>query len=182
MAKKKRKIVIAADTREQLPYDFFSYDNVEVRRTTLQHGDYTVVYPKLWPHLCIERKSLDDFASSCGRDRKRFERELLAMRGYKYAVVVIEAHYTDLLGGYYHSQITPESLAGTVARWNGRGIQFHFAGSRTHAEKFVYNYCMSVANDIMDYSTNAAQIHRPDIDALSVAQQQSRNARNRNSG
>lgn len=165
--KKKRKVCIAVDSREQLPYDFRPYD-VDTRTMALQHGDYSVIYPNVSTSLCIERKSIDDFARSCGTDRKRFSKELNAMRGYRYAVVVIEAHYTDILSGQYRSQITPESLAGTIARYNSQGIQFAFAGTRTHAEQFVYNYCMQVAKDVLQYATNAAQMSIAVADASGI--------------
>ncbi len=157
MSRTKRNVCIAVDSREQLPYMFDAYE-VDTRSMTLQHGDYAVVYPDIVRSICIERKTIDDFARSAGTDRKRFTKELNAMRGYKYSVVVIEAHYTDILQGKYRSMVTPESLAGTIARWNSQGIQFQFAGTRTHAEQFVYNYCMQVAKDVLRYATNATQM------------------------
>jgi DNA excision repair protein ERCC-4 len=63
--------IIAVDSREQRP---FTFDAWPTAPATLAAGDYSIV--GLEEHVAIERKSLDDLAGCCGRDRDRFKREL----------------------------------------------------------------------------------------------------------
>jgi hypothetical protein len=71
---------IIIDTREQQPLVF---QTLPATRGTLQTGDYSILGAE--EHFAVERKSLEDLASSsAGPNRERFERELHRLRGYRF--------------------------------------------------------------------------------------------------
>lgn len=146
MAKKERPpdIVIAQDTREQQPYDFSHYP-VGVEKICLPFGDYSLLYPDLREILTIERKSIDDFVNCCGNDRPRFEREMIALRGYKYGYLVGEFSWQDVLTHSYRSQTHPHSVIGSVAKWQRWGIKFAFLENREVATYYVVSLLKNIA-------------------------------------
>lgn len=144
---------ILVDDREQLPYDFPGLETEEAR---LNVGDYTY---KGWEDtFAVERKTLDDLATSVGSDRTRFESEVRRANGLASVnddgnprpgtkpdtaleefVVVIEAHPDDVYNyagtkscPNYYSQIYPNSVIGTVEGWPDKYdvMDFHWAGDR----------------------------------------------------
>ncbi|MEO2013096.1 MAG: ERCC4 domain-containing protein, partial [Fuerstiella sp.] len=66
------------DSREQLPYTLAPL-TAEVG--TLSTGDYGLA-GEFSGLVCVERKSLGDFISSCTTGRERFDRELQRMQAY----------------------------------------------------------------------------------------------------
>ena len=151
---KPQDIVIGQDTREQMPYNFSLFD-VVVEKVALPYGDYTLLYPDLRQTLIVERKSIDDFTQCCGNWRDRFERELLALRGYKYAYVVGEFSYLQILGHCYKSKIHPHSVIGSIAKWQNWGIKFAFLENRDVA---IY-YVLSLFRNIAEAETKLAESH-----------------------
>jgi len=125
MAKSEKKILIIQDSREQTPFDFDEFD-FDVEVGTLPHGDYSVKYPKLQDLLVVERKTLADFVACCGRERDRFERELQSLRGYKLAYVIGEFNLKQVFNHEYRSEISPNSVLASIARWSSNGIRFLF--------------------------------------------------------
>lgn len=146
MAQKRKKPVmkIAQDTREKRPYDFSKYP-VEVLEMSLPFGDYSLCDPDLREILTIERKSIDDFTNCCGNDRPRFEREMIALRGYKYGYLVGEFSWQDVLTHSYRSQIHPHSVIGSVAKWQRWGIKFAFLENREVATYYVVSLLKNIA-------------------------------------
>ena len=142
---------IIIDTREQKPLDFspFLRGGVEwgVTSGTLLHGDYSV--QGLTELITIERKSLPDFIACVGRERERFTRELLAMRGYKYRAVMLEFCITDLIKGKWRGVVTPSQALHSIASWRVRhNIEFIYASDEEGAAsetfrllKKFYDYC-----------------------------------------
>lgn len=147
------KITVVIDTREQAPLALAQY-GFEIVNGCLPFGDYTVRVPDLETSLVIERKSLADFAMCCGRERDRFEKELIAMRGYRYRYIVGEFGLRDVLGKAYRSQISPNSLLASIAKWSGcYGIHFLFcdtpAGAAYIVARMIYFICrMETKNSI----------------------------------
>ena len=90
---------ILIDTREQQPYEFENPSEVG----TLSCGDYSIM--GLENHIAIERKELNDLIGCLTTDRERFERELYKARALDYFALVIETSFSDLVNGYYRSQI-----------------------------------------------------------------------------
>lgn len=144
---------VLVDDRENLPYEFPGQSTDSAR---LPVGDYT--YDGFADCFAVERKTLDDLATSMGSDRLRFENEIRRANGWaernedgnplpgtkpEYSlnefVVVIEAdrhevyNYTEQ--GYcpnYYSNIHPNSVVGTVEKWPSkyRNLDFIWGGDR----------------------------------------------------
>ncbi|HEY4491557.1 MAG TPA: ERCC4 domain-containing protein [Acidobacteriota bacterium] len=146
---KPESIVIVQDTREQMPLNLAQHGLI-VEVDTLPYGDYTVKYPDLRDRLVIERKSLADFAACCGRERDRFENELLALRGYALAYVVGEFGFRDIMGHHYRSLINPNSLMSSIAKWSGWGIHFLFCDNHEGASYVVAKLCTFLAEYEME--------------------------------
>lgn len=68
-------MIVVCDTREQKPYSFEKWPDVEVQRGTLQAGDYSI--SEYEDMVAVERKSLDDLIGCLmAGNRERFERKL----------------------------------------------------------------------------------------------------------
>lgn len=127
---------IVIDTREQTPLVF--PDGVPTSSGTLAHGDYSI--KGLTDLVAVERKSLPDFIACVGRERDRFVKELLALRGYKCKSVVIEATAKQLYSGGWRGMIKPEHAIGSIHSWRNKyGIEFIYAGNHELAALEVYN-------------------------------------------
>ncbi|HVY62329.1 MAG TPA: hypothetical protein VHF22_11785, partial [Planctomycetota bacterium] len=90
----KPPFTVVIDTREQAPLSFGSWPTVVAGMKT---GDYSI--QGFEDQIAIERKSLSDLFGCIGRDRDRFERELLRLWALDYAAIVIEATLADVLEG-----------------------------------------------------------------------------------
>lgn len=147
-------VPLVVDTREGKPYSFPGVDTV--KRKPLNEGDYT--HEGFEQTYAVERKTLDDLATSLGADRTRFENEIRRANGYAerndddnplpgtkpgYSldefVVVIEAdkwEVEDWAGkGHcpnYYSKIYPNSVLATVEQWPDKyeTLNFIWAGDR----------------------------------------------------
>lgn len=152
---------LIVDDREQKPYDFDSM-GVDTAVERLDVGDYT--YAGYRSTFAVERKSLDDLATSCGSERSRFESEIRRANGLASInedgnprpgtkpehggldefVVVIEAHPNEVYkysgDGYcpnYYSKIIPNAVIGTVEKWPNKydTLEFKWCGDREGAEQ-----------------------------------------------
>jgi DNA excision repair protein ERCC-4 len=155
----KEKIVVIQDTREKTPLDLACY-GLTVEVDTLMYGDYTLRNPNLMRDLIIERKSLADFVACCGRDRERFEKEVVALRGYRNAYLVGEFGLRDILGQNYRSQINPNAVLSSIARWQTYGIHFLFCDTHEGASyitakllQFHAEYWTDLARSIVEKDT-----------------------------
>jgi hypothetical protein len=91
----KSQYPICMDTREQTP---FKFKDTELELRTLKYGDYTLNEPDLSRRVYIERKSLNDFISSFGKELPRVEAELQRAKDDNAIVVVhVEAPIEDAL-------------------------------------------------------------------------------------
>lgn len=89
----------------------------------------------------MERKSLPDLVQCLGRERSRFERELLRGTALDAFAVVIEAGWTDLAGGNFRSQLNPHAACQSVLAFMARyRVTFLFAGSRPAAEYVTWGF------------------------------------------
>lgn len=85
---------IVTDTREQLNLDFTGFKDVEVVRTKLDAGDYSVSgYESL---ITFERKSVQDLVGTLIGGHERFLRELERMKSYKEKYILVEHSPTIL--------------------------------------------------------------------------------------
>jgi ERCC4-type nuclease len=147
--KKLDGIVAVVDTREQTPLDLVKY-GLAVEVATLAYGDYSLLNPDLRHEVAIERKSLPDFVACCGRERERFERELIALRGYRYAYIVGEFGLRDILGHEYRSQISPNAVLSSIARWQTWGIHFLFCDTHEGASYVVAKILCFLAESVVE--------------------------------
>lgn len=137
------------DTREQTPLDLTKY-GLSIERQALAHGDYSLKYPDLRDQVAIERKSLEDFIQCCGWERKRFQREILALRGYRWRAIVCEFALEDVLSHKYRSKIRVDSVIASIARWMEAGIPFIMAGHHQGASYIVAKLLKLIAADAVD--------------------------------
>lgn len=127
---------IVIDTREQRGYTWDPDPATGEPTTTaaaLPAGDYSI--EGLETRVAIERKSLEDFIGTVLRSKERFIRELVKLRGYEFAAVVIESSAQDIAAGNYTSQINPDALMGLLAHFMVLSSPVHFvlAGDRPNA-------------------------------------------------
>ena len=132
---------IIQDSREQAPYAFNAprYAGTVVEVGTLQTGDYSL--HGLEDKVAVERKSLPDLVQCLGRERERFERELLRGAALDAFAVVIEAGWADLAGGNFRSQLNPHAACQSILSFMSRyRVPFLFAGSRAAAEYVAWGF------------------------------------------
>ncbi|WP_165078599.1 MULTISPECIES: ERCC4 domain-containing protein [unclassified Desulfovibrio] len=132
---------IVVDSREQCPFTFSGprYEGVEVVPGSLTVGDYSLA--GLTDRVALERKELADLVQCLGRERERFERELLRGMALDAFSVVVEASWADLAGGRYRSRLNPHAACQSVAAFMGRyRVPFLFAGSRAAAEYVAWSF------------------------------------------
>lgn len=124
-------LTVLVDSREQRPLVFS--DCVKVCVSGLVTGDYSLA--GFEGRVTVERKSLDDLVGCCTQERSRFVRELERMKpsrgGFWVSAVVIESGLPELLRHDYKSKAHPNSVLGSVNRWQARyRVPFVWAGSR----------------------------------------------------
>ncbi len=132
-------MIIICDTREQLPFTFSKWPDIQVQRATLSAGDYSLA--GFEDRVSIERKSIDDLVSCLmGKERSRFERELARARRYELFTVVVEAGLQDMSNGHYKSNMKPHAALQTATAFYVRyGVPFMFCGSREGTEYMTYS-------------------------------------------
>ena len=115
-------------------------------------GDYTLANPNLRDVCTVERKGLQDFVMCVTRERTRFERELRALRGYRYKLVLCEFSYNDIMYKRYNSKVVPASITGSIAKWTSAySIPFFLAGDRINAEGFLVQYFRLIKKEVLEY-------------------------------
>ncbi len=122
-------VVAVFDTREQLPYILSPLQAVE---GSLATGDYSLLGYE--HYISVERKSLNDLLGCIGRERERFERELMRLKAYPVHALVIEATWNDILAGGWRSKIHPNSVYGSLVGWIEFGINIIMAGDRDRGQ------------------------------------------------
>ena len=106
-------MVLAIDTREQAPYE---PDGIPSLRRKLDYGDYTI--KGFENQVSIERKSIDDFYLSIGRNRDRFKRMLERMQEAEFKGLLIEAYEDEVLSPELsYSNMHRNSVYSTIIAW-----------------------------------------------------------------
>ena len=82
---KKYPYTIIIDTREKLPLEFPA--GILTARHKLDTGDYSI--EGLENHICIERKSVDDFVNTVIHNKERWDDEVRRMGFMDYRAIVI---------------------------------------------------------------------------------------------
>lgn len=143
----KKPITAVIDTREQSPLKINKYaPHIVEERGTLDHGDYSLSYPDMRIDLCVERKSIDDLVQSMSREHDRFAKELKAMRGYKYRMVIVECEFSDIFCGVYRSKVNPNAVMGFISYWSFiQNIPFLFCRHAAGASYVLANMLNHIA-------------------------------------
>ena len=132
-------MIIIVDTREQRPYDFACITPPPVVEVaTLGAGDYSL--KGFEDQVAIERKSLIDAFSTFGAGRKRFERELERLSLLKFAAVVIEGGWHEIVRQPpARSRLNPKTVVASIAAWSQRyRVHFWTCPNRFFAERWTY--------------------------------------------
>ena len=125
-------MIILVDDREKKPFNF---PGVETEEARLETGDYTV---KGWEdYFAVERKSLNDLATSVGNGRDRFEAEIRRAQNMNEFAVVVEGSRADIASHQYYSKIHPNAVLGTTEKWPWKWntLEFVWAGENEQGEK-----------------------------------------------
>lgn len=111
-----QKALIVIDSREQNPLQFTRLESI---RGTLTTGDYSVV--GMTDLFSCERKSVSDLVACCvGENRKRFERELHRLRGYRFKRLLIVGSELEIQHCNYQSRIAPKAVFSTLSAFEVR--------------------------------------------------------------
>ena len=129
------------DSREQTPLALL----IPSVRGTLQTGDYSL---RGLEHLvAIERKSIQDLAMSCGRERDRFDRCIDRLRHMPLGMIVIEGTEEDIERKRYRGEMHPNAILGAVHSWRARGINIDWAVNAERAALHVSRTLFAFARD-----------------------------------
>lgn len=133
-------MLIVVDSREQCPFSFtHERYEVQVQPGTLSVGDYSLA--GLEDKVAVERKSLSDLVACLGRERERFERELMRGAALDAFCVVCEGSWLELARGEYRSQLKPHAACQSVLAFTARyRVPFLFAGTRGAAEYMTWGF------------------------------------------
>lgn len=141
---------IVIDSREQAPFFFEGLRMVKSRGggivqpslmiSGLPAGDYSI--DGLESEIAIERKSLSDLYGTLGKGRDRFKRELEKLSAMKFAAVVVEAEWFDILNTPpVQSTVPPQSIEGTILAFMADyPVQWVLAQHRRHAEWITFQF------------------------------------------
>lgn len=119
---------IITDTREKLALEFL---HLPSQRGTLTTGDYSAV--GFENDITIERKSISDLISSCLRDRIRFEKELVRMRAFPFARVLVVGEVHDIA----KLAPNPKAIFSTISAFEARYVPFVFEPDPATAARLV---------------------------------------------
>lgn len=144
-------ITIAVDTRERYPYRF-AHQAAETARSALPAGDYAIRAKGGTVLAAVERKSLEDLATTLADGTLAFQLQRLSE--FPLAAVVIEGRYSAL---YKLAHVDGSWLADQLARLAVRYPEVHlvFADSRRFAEEWTYRFLTTALADMSDPSPDS---------------------------
>jgi ERCC4-type nuclease len=141
-------MIILIDTREKqyghlLPW--FRKNNIQLRRKTLQFGDYTLL--GMEHKIVIERKNnLDELAKNLTKKRQQFKNELMRANaaGAKLILLIENAIQLDIKKHNYRSEFHPNAFIGTLNSWHVKyNIDVYFCPNI----KFTGKIMLKLLND-----------------------------------
>jgi hypothetical protein len=142
---------VLVDTRERYPYRFASL-SVECHREALPAGDYGVRDAGGELLAAVERKTLDNLASSLSDGTLAFQMGRLAE--LPLAAVAVEGRYAALLT---HAHAPAAMLADQLVRLQTRYPQVPvvFLDSRRHAEDWTHRFLATALTDRQRFTDDA---------------------------
>lgn len=134
---------VAVDTRERYPYRFKS-QGAETSRVALPAGDYAVLSEDGSVLACVERKSLQNLASSLSDGTLSFQMQRLSE--LPLAGVVVEGRYSGLFG---LEHVSGAWLAEVLSRLEVRypEIRVVFGESRRFSEEWTFRFLSAALAD-----------------------------------
>ncbi len=129
---KPESLTAVIDTREQEPLDLAP---LQVERGTLATGDYSI--RGLEHVISLERKSLPDLLGCIGRDRERFEREVMRLQAYPVRALLIESTWQEIEAGGWRGKVTPQAALGSLLGWAASGIPVLMCGDHDRAGTYA---------------------------------------------
>ena len=122
---KENDYTIVIDTREKEPYSF----PCSTIRCGLKTGDYSLV--GLEDRVSVERKRTEELFLCVGKERKRFEREMVRMSRFDYAALVVEGDLRELSRPSNFSKVSPKAVINSLVSWSVQyGVHVYLAGNR----------------------------------------------------
>jgi hypothetical protein len=137
-------VTITVDTRERYPYRF-ARQSAETVRATVSGGDYAIYAPDGALIAAVERKSLENLASTLSDGTLAFQLQRLSE--LPLAAIVVEARYGAI---FKLEHVNGNWLADQLARLQVRypEVQFTFADTRPHAEDWTYSFLAAALADV----------------------------------
>jgi len=141
-------VTITVDTRERYPYRF-AHQDVDTVRATVAAGDYAIHATDGRLLAAVERKSLDNLASTLSDGSLVFQLQRLAE--LPLAAVVVESRYSAL---FKLEHVSGALLADQLTRLQVRypGIPIVFADTRRHAEDWTHRFLTTALTDAAEPS------------------------------
>lgn len=122
------------DTREQQPFKFPCSTVVK----KLESGDYSI--EGLESEVSLERKKVGELYTCFGADRERFEREFVRLASFRFAAVIVEGSWNDILRQPARAQLPPQVVRRSLISWAIKyGVHLIPAGSRDMAEGLAFD-------------------------------------------
>lgn len=148
------KATVIIDTREKEPFAFS--DAVGTVTGTLAVGDYSL--RGFEEEITIERKSLPDLLASVTHGRERFEKELRRMRAFRFAAIVVECSWADVIQRRYRADVHPNAVIGSLQAFALRyGVQIVMGEDRATAARLTERLLVLFARRIeSDWKTLAS--------------------------
>ena len=137
---KTEQLTAIIDTREQQPLDLAP---MRIERGTLPTGDYSI--KGLEQFVAIERKSAEDMLGCIGRDRERFDREIVRLLAYPCRAIVVEAGWQFFERGEWRGQVTSSQAIGSLIGWIAAGVPIVMAYDHDRAGRFVSRMLFTAA-------------------------------------
>jgi hypothetical protein len=139
-------VMITVDTRERYPYTFTRQGAATVR-ATVAAGDYAIHGADGTIIAAVERKSLENLASTLSDGTLAFQLQRLSE--LPLAAIVIEARYSAL---FTLEHVNGTWLADQLARLHVRYPEIHlvYADTRRHAEDWTHRFLTTALADTTD--------------------------------
>jgi ERCC4-type nuclease len=125
------------DSREKEPLPF---SRLKTRPGTLAAGDYSIAGLENRGLFAVERKSIEDLVGCVGVARERFEAQLLRLRGYSFARLLIVGTEETILQHRYYSAINPRAVLASLYAFEARYIPVVWSPTPQTAARLVERY------------------------------------------
>jgi DNA excision repair protein ERCC-4 len=137
--------VLVIDSREQPPLPF---SRLQTRLGTLAAGDYGIAGIANLGLFSIEPKSIEDLVACMGANRGRFQAQLLRLRGYSFARLLVVDTEETILQHRYHSAINPRAVLASLYAFEARYVPIVWSPTPQTAARLVERYATWFAREL----------------------------------